>query len=169
MVRLFLAFLLLFFVEAGALMAHGVIWDYSAKPSYGIRFSYDDDTPMMYSEVKVYGPDDSTKLTQTGRTDADGNFGFVPSADGLWLLTSDDNNGHLAKAELTIKSQAPTAGQEGQAAPAQPNVNLDKVIGQATKPLKIGLVVSIFLNLALGYQIFGKKKGPSQKPETSPS
>lgn len=151
-----LAVLVLCFAGAGTLMAHGVIWDYSAKPSYGIKFSYDDDTPMKYSEVKVYGPDDPEKLSQTGRTDIYGHFAFVPAEDGLWVLTSDDNNGHLARAELTIKTEVPAEGAE--AAPAQQNVNLDKVIGQATKPLKIGLVVSIFLNLALAFKVFGKKK-----------
>jgi hypothetical protein len=128
---------------------------------------------MKFSEVKVYGPNDPEKLSQVGRTNESGHFAFVPPEDGQWLITSDDNNGHLAKAELTIKTEpAPAVGSatEGnEAAPAgqaaqAPLVNLEKVIGQATKPLKIGLVISIFLNLALGFKVFGGKKGAGKNP-----
>jgi hypothetical protein len=158
---------------SGVLLAHGVTWDYSAKQSYGLRFSYDDDTAMKFSEVKVFGPNDPEKLSQVGRTNEDGYFAFVPSADGQWVITSDDNNGHLAKAELDIRPQVAPSGASQEAAPAAPQVNLDKVLGQATKPYKIGLVVSLFLNLALGFKLFGGQKpapkaGGGDKPEGKP-
>jgi hypothetical protein len=174
MARVIIAAITLSLLGSGALLAHGVTWDYSAKQSCGLRFSYDDDTAMKFSEVKVFGPDDPEKLSQVGRTNEDGYFAFVPSVDGKWVITSDDNNGHLAKAELDIKTQAAPSGASQEAATvAAPQVNLEKVLGQATKPYKIGLVVSLFLNLALGLKLFGSKKpapkaGGGDKPETKP-
>jgi hypothetical protein len=172
--RVVVAAIALSLLGAGTLSAHGVTWDYSAKESCGLRFSYDDDTAMKFSEVKVFGPDDPEKLSQVGRTNEEGYFAFVPSVDGKWVVTSDDNNGHLAKAELDIKTQAPPSGDSLQdAAPAAPQVNLEKVLGQATKPYKIGLVVSVLLTLAMVFKLYGGKKstpkaGAADKSEGKP-
>ena len=138
-----------------ALSAHGVVWDISAKKSYGLEFTYDDESPMAYAEIKVFGPNDPAKLSQTGRTDKNGYFAFIPDAEGQWLVNADDGAGHLAKADLTVSSSAASAGEaDGQAAA----VNIDRAIDKATKPLKIGLVVSVFLNLAFISMVLKRKK-----------
>jgi hypothetical protein len=72
---------------------------------------------------------------------------------------------------LEVKPAAPPAtGAPGQAPPAgdPPAVNIDKVVWQATKPFKIGLVVSLFLNVALGFKLYGRKKGPAKPPTAEP-
>jgi hypothetical protein len=161
------AMILIILAPVASLYAHGVTWDYSDKKSYGLRFTYDDDTAMKFSEVKVYGPNDKAKLSQVGRTNETGYFAFVPGEDGEWTITSDDNNGHLATADLTIKTEeTPAAGGGEPAAEAAPMVNMEKALGQATKPLKIGLVVSVFLNLALAFKAFGGKKGAAGQAKT---
>lgn len=145
-----------------ALYAHGVVWQLSGKKVYGFEFSYDDESPMGFAEIKVFGPDDSTKLSQTGRTDKNGYFAFIPDAEGQWLVAADDGAGHLAKAELAVALTAEGGGASA-AESAGPSVNMEREIGKATKPLKMGLVVSIFLNLALVAMVNKRKKSSETK------
>jgi nickel transport protein len=129
--------------------AHAVIWDYSPKKTVGLEFSYDDGTPMAYSEIKVFGPDDLSKLSQMGRTDKNGSFAFIPETAGKWLVTSDDGNGHLAQAELAVGAPAEAAAGQGAEAGSPPLANPAKAAAAASKPWKIGLVVSALLNVGL--------------------
>ena len=153
---------LLLCIPSANLWAHGVDWILSSKKTYGVEFTYDDESPMAYAEVKIFGPNDSTKLSQTGRTDKNGYFAFIPDADGQWLMAADDGAGHLAKAELSVSLAAASGGAADiSGAPAVSSVNLDREIAKATKPMKIGLVISIFLNLALISMIVKRKK-PAQ-------
>lgn len=164
--RIFAAFaglaVLVLSPEPSVLYGHGVVWELSSKKTYGFEFAYDDETPMAYAEVKVFGPDDQSKLSQTGRTDKNGCFAFIPDDGGLWLVTADDGAGHLAKAELAVNLPAvesvSTAGAGAAAESLAAAVNLPREIDKATKPLKIGLVVSIFINLALIAMVFKSKK-----------
>ena len=142
-----------------ALSAHGVVWEISAKKSYGLEFTYDDESPMAYVEIKVFGPNDPAKLSQTGRTNKNGYFAFIPDADGQWLVNADDGAGHLAKAELTVSLQAASAnGSAATVDAAVASVNTEREIARATKPLKMGLVISIFLNIAFLAMIAKCKK-----------
>ncbi|MDL2259548.1 DUF4198 domain-containing protein [Deltaproteobacteria bacterium OttesenSCG-928-K17] len=128
----------------------------SSKKTYGLEFSYDDGTPMSYVEIKVFGPDDQSKLHQTGRTDERGTFAFIPAAGGQWLVTADDGAGHLAKADLTVDpTSSGTAGDERQANAA---VNLDREIDKATKPFKIALVISVFIAVAAVWTAMQNRK-----------
>ena len=147
----------IFWALPTALSAHGVVWEISAKKPYGLEFTYDDETPMGFAEVKVFGPNDSAKLSQTGRTDKNGYFAFIPDADGQWLVAADDGAGHLAKAELSVSSQPAESGGAAVDAAAA-SVNTEREIAKATKPIKIGLVVSVFLNLALLAMVAKRKK-----------
>lgn len=137
-----------------ALSAHGTAWEMSSKKSYGLEFSYDDETPMAYVEVKVYGPDDPAKLSQTGRTDKNGYFAFIPYADGLWLVTAADGSGHLAKAELPVVSAPVQDSEKDEADAAVAAVNIKNEIAKAVKPWKVALVISVFLNLAFLSMLF---------------
>lgn len=153
-----LALTLTFFVLPAVASAHGVVWEFSSKKSYGIEFTYDDESPMAFVEVKVYGPNDPTKLSQTGRADKNGYFAFIPDVDGQWLVAADDGAGHLARAELSISSQTEAQKEgEGKIEAASP-VNAEREIARATKPLKIGLVISIFLNIAFLTMILNRRK-----------
>jgi hypothetical protein len=155
---------------SAAARAHGVTWDYSSKKTVGLVFAYDDDTPMEFAEVKVFGPNDKEKLSQVGRCDQNGAFAFIPATDGEWLVTADDNNGHLAQAVLEVKpTAAPAAPGEAPPAMEPMAVNLDKVVMQATNPSKIGLVVSLFLNVALGFKLKGRRKEAAKPPAPEPS
>ena len=70
----------------------------------GIKATYSDETPMAYCEVAVFAPDDSTSEYQTGITDRNGCFAFVPDTSGTWRITVDDGMGHLVAAEIAVDS-----------------------------------------------------------------
>ena len=84
-------------------LAHGVkheVFDVGT----GIKATYGDGTPMAYCEVAVFAPDDDVSEYQTGITDRNGCFAFVPDADGLWRVRVDDGMGHLVTAEISLDS-----------------------------------------------------------------
>jgi hypothetical protein len=155
--------LLFLFFTANSLLAHGVIWEESSKRSYGVEFSYDDGSIMSFVEVKVFGPNDESLFYQTGRTNEFGTYAFIPSEDGKWLVTADDGNGHLAKADIEVKTVA--AGDN--AVVAAPTVNVERevqrAVSGATKPYKMFLVIVIFIALALAWKVFLAKKSGSPK------
>lgn len=148
----------IFWVLPTVVSAHGVAWELSAKKSYGLEFSYDDGSPMSYAEIKVFGPDDPEKLSQTGRTDKNGYFAFIPDAEGQWLVAAEDGAGHLAKAELAVNLQPAEENGGGTVDAATASVNTQREIARANKPFKIALVISILLNLALVAMVARKKR-----------
>ena len=70
----------------------------------GIKATYSDETPMAYCEVAVFAPDDETSEYQTGITDRNGCFAFVPDTSGVWQVRVDDGMGHLVTAEISLDS-----------------------------------------------------------------
>ena len=114
---------------------------------------------MRYSEINVFGPNDETALSQIGRTDKNGYFAFIPDAEGEWVVTSSDGEGHLAKAELTVAADDPAAD----GAAAAPAVNVERIADAAAKPFKMVMIVSIFLNVALAAYAFKRGKASLAK------
>ncbi|MDR1050102.1 MAG: hypothetical protein LBP95_03295 [Deltaproteobacteria bacterium] len=95
------------------LAAHGVAWRQAPSDrTYTIGFMYSDQTPMAYSEVKVYSPDNSELEYQNSRTDANGWFAFVPDVPGEWSFASNDGMGHLSSGKLEVVFESPAAPAE---------------------------------------------------------
>ena len=139
--------------------AHAAYWEQSLKKSYGVEYVYSDGSPIVNSDVAVFSPSDDMNPIYTGKTDNNGYFAFIPTIPGNWILETNDNAGHLVIATIKVDDPKSVAPQDG--APVAPVVstsNIDRAVENATKPLKIGLIVSIFLNLALLAMIAKRKK-----------
>jgi nickel transport protein len=67
---------------------------------------------MSFAKVTVTAPK-SDKPFQTGRTDRNGKFAFVPDAPGTWRLVVDDEMGH----RLTMAVEVPAASLAGKNEP----------------------------------------------------
>jgi hypothetical protein len=151
---------------SGQLSAHGILWEESAKKPYGIEFGYDDGSAMSFVEVKVFGPDDETNLYQSGRTSGDGYFAFIPNADGKYLVVADDENGHIIKAEMDIKTME--GAVSGGDAPEAPAVNVERTVERAvisaTKPYKMVVVILSIITLGLIWKLYLSKKKESTAP-----
>jgi nickel transport protein len=159
------------------ILAHGVIADQSSEKAYGFQFSYDDGTQMSFAEVKVYGPNDSEKVSQVGRTNLVGTYAFIPPEDGNWLLKADDGQGHLAQIELVVNS-APTPEASSnpsanlsitEVVPQAPPVNVDRIVSSATKPYKMAVVILALIVLGLGWKLFSSPKSAKQEPPKEPA
>jgi nickel transport protein len=84
-------------------LGHGVEHEIFAAGT-GIKARYSDETPMAYCDVAVFAPDDTDSEYQTGTTDRNGCFAFVPDTSGVWRVTVDDGMGHRLTAEIPVDS-----------------------------------------------------------------
>lgn len=85
--------------------AHDLQTKIEVSPPYVVLTAqYEGDEPASFIAVTVRPPASAgveADAFQTGRTDYNGRFVFVPSAPGLWSLVLDDELGH--RTELTAE------------------------------------------------------------------
>lgn len=62
---------------------------------------YDDGEPMSYAQVEIAAPDGKPGF-QSGRTDCNGMFMFLPDVDGKYRVTVGDDMGHQLVLAKTI-------------------------------------------------------------------
>jgi nickel transport protein len=157
----------LILASAGPALSHGVAWRQApSDKTYTLRFMYSDQTPMAYSEVKVYSPENSGIEYQNSRTDARGWFAFVPDVPGEWSFATDDGMGHLSSGKLEIAFDAAAPGAAAAAAPdgapAEPTGAM--AYGGSSEPTagRVGLGLSVTLNILFLALVLGKK--PKARP-----
>ena len=85
----------------GSAAGHGVRYDLSRQGT-ALRAAYDDGSPMAFCDVTVYSPNDPRDAFQTGTTDPNGGFAFLPDTNGVWRVTVDDGMGHLVEAKIEV-------------------------------------------------------------------
>jgi nickel transport protein len=85
------------------LLSHGltVKWE---KRAPGIHLSafYSQNNPMISAKVEIYFGDSET-VFQTGSTDKNGAFSFIPDQAGIWWVVVDDEMGHRRKLKINLK------------------------------------------------------------------
>lgn len=85
------------------MMAHGVITEVSIEsPSIIVKSSYSPSEPLKGASVKVFGHGNEESPYQTGKTDDNGFFAFVPDITGEWIFMVDDQQGHMKKVTITV-------------------------------------------------------------------
>lgn len=91
---------------AGSAYAHGVTANSISSKTVAVRFGYAGGDPMSYAEVLVFAPTakEGDAEFQNGRTDALGNFAFVPNIPGTWRISSSDM-GHRAEMQIEVTEQ----------------------------------------------------------------
>jgi nickel transport protein len=75
-----------------AVNAHGAKGEVS-RGGIVVLAQYDTGEPMSYAKVEIYAPDSQAKF-QTGRTDRNGKFSFIPDVPGEWKVIVDDEMDH---------------------------------------------------------------------------
>lgn len=83
--------------------------------------SYEGEEAASFVAVSVHAPDTgdpNADAYQTGRTDAEGRFVFVPNRAGLWRITVDDEMGHRATQEVQVGDAAAKVPASGEGTPA---------------------------------------------------
>lgn len=143
--------LTLIFLLPQICFAHGVEWDMSMDKSYAVKFNFADGTPMGNASIFLYGPETSDIPKSRGYTDFNGYYAFLPDAEGIWTIKASDEAGHLTVATVDVKNQENIVSEI-------PAVTIERAINNATKPIKIGLIVSLFINIAFIAMYFKRKK-----------
>jgi len=90
-VPIFYLVLTLFFTHIAS--AHGVIGAIAEKKALLVTAEYDDGEPMSYGAVEIINLEEKLPF-QSGRTDRNGRFLFLPDRAGEWQVTISDGMGH---------------------------------------------------------------------------
>jgi nickel transport protein len=81
--------------------AHGLVVDVeTAPPTVILRATYDHAEAAGRADVSVFRPGSESNLYQSGTTDAEGAFAFVPSTPGNWRAVVDDGFGHRTEVSI---------------------------------------------------------------------
>ncbi len=83
-----------------------------------VRASYGGRDPAAFANVAVFAPGEPMTEYQTGQTDLNGNFSFLPNEPGEWEVLIDDGTGHRDRTKVAVASDSqpeaasqPAAGQ----------------------------------------------------------
>ncbi len=123
------------------LISHGVDFEFF-KGAKGIRFFYEDGTPISFGEYKIYSPD--KKVFSEGYLDKKGRVLFMPDKTGKWKIEVRDGLGHGIEKEIEIK-----------------DLEKEEFIRESKIPLyfKILLVISIIFGFTgIFFYIFANRK-----------
>ena len=94
----------LIFLFNGEIFAHGTGYRQINLKAIPLEFFYSTGEKMSYREVKVFSPKDSKFPIQTGRTDEEGRFAFIPDISGDWKVIVRDEEGHQCEAKINLTS-----------------------------------------------------------------
>lgn len=120
-------------------------------PAVVAEFYYTDNTPMAYAAVLVFSPENKEIEYQNGRTDQEGRFSFYPKTQGKWWIKVNDGMGHAVKALVDVGDPGMAIGSPGaDTALASPG----------SMAIKIGLGISLLLNIFMGLGALRKKCAP---------
>ena len=111
------------------------------KPAV-VEFRYSTGEAMSYAEVTVTGPGAGATATsevhQTGRTDGDGRFAFIPKRRGHWFVEAVDEERHKARFDLDV-TEAMTVRRTNE------------------RLIEILLFASVLLNVLAGYMYWQQR------------
>ena len=102
----------LIFLSAQMIHAHGVGYRHSELGAVALEFFYSTGEKMSYREARVFSPKDSKFAAQTGRTDEQGRFAFIPDVSGEWRVIVRDEEGHQCEAKITVSENLSTSVSE---------------------------------------------------------
>ena len=97
---LFVVTVMLLSVSPG--YAHGVGYREVSLRAVPLEFFYSTGEKMSYREAKIFSPKDPKFAVQSGRTDEEGRFAFIPDVSGDWRVIVRDEEGHQCEAKITI-------------------------------------------------------------------
>lgn len=118
--RKFIVGLALAGLIASCAYAHGVGFRHSGLKAVALEFFYSTGEKMSYCEAKVFSPKDAKFAAQSGRTDEEGRFAFIPDCEGEWRVIVRDEEGHQCNASVNITPEF--LENSGQLASSQDNL-----------------------------------------------
>ncbi|BFM41079.1 carboxypeptidase regulatory-like domain-containing protein [Synechocystis sp. LKSZ1] len=96
-----------------ATWAHGVDIQYQVVPSYHITATYDGGQPMAEAQVSIFAPNQPAQPWLQGKTNAQGQFTFIPSQGGDWAVRiRQAGHGQFLVIPVTMGQINPKPGQD---------------------------------------------------------
>lgn len=108
--------------------SHGVGYRHSELKAIPLEFFYSTGEKMSYCEARVFSPNDEKFAAQTGRTDEQGRFAFVPDSAGEWRVIVRDNEGHQCTASITV-GESLSASQSASSLPQGTELFIRALLG----------------------------------------
>jgi nickel transport protein len=99
----------------------------------GVVATYDDGSPVSFSEAKVFAPGADDRPILTGTTDRNGCFMFRPDTHGIWKVAVDDGMGHAVTTSIHFEGHT--------VLPVQGNVGMPRRYGVVTG---LALIFGVF-------------------------
>lgn len=93
-----MAFILTF---AHICSAHGVSGSIVEKTGFLVMVEYDDGEPMAYASMEIHNLKEKLPF-QSGWTDKNGRFMFLPDAPGEWQVVVSDGMGHQVALNASV-------------------------------------------------------------------
>lgn len=153
---LFLSLLII----SGQLWAHGLEVDVTYKaPVVILKAIYDDHEAIAGAKTLIHPPDYAENIYQSGITDINGLFSFIPDAPGKWIVEIDDESGHKIKETVAVDAsfftEKTTQSQEQKASADNTN-ELNAAPGRL--PVYIKLILGFLIIYALTITLYYKKR-----------
>ncbi len=93
---------LLMLIFTASTLAHAIIMQIGEHPPAVTAWAgFSAVSPLIDAKIEVIAPDGNT-LFQSGRTDKQGRFAFLPHETGEWTVKVDDERGHRQTARIQI-------------------------------------------------------------------
>ncbi|RLB10909.1 MAG: hypothetical protein DRG27_02205 [Deltaproteobacteria bacterium] len=97
-----IAIIALILIFPASVYAHGVMGKIG-KGGIVVTAQYDTGEPMSYAKVEISAPNSKLPF-QSGRTDRNGRFCFLPDTAGTWKVVVDDEIGHRLELEIPVNT-----------------------------------------------------------------
>ena len=138
---IFICFITCITTLADTAWTHGVRGRITSEAGILVEAEYDDGDPMSYSAVEVSNLKEKLPF-QTGRTDRNGKFLFLPDKSGDWKVVINDGMGHRLVVKTSIDE----------------SINLNKSSGQSdsiTDGGSLSRYEKVLMGITMIFGIFG--------------
>ena len=133
---------------AGSAYAHGVGFRHAEVKAIPLEFFYSTGEKMSYREARVFSPRDEKFAVQTGRTDEEGRFAFMPDVSGDWKVIVRDEEGHQCVAVIEVRDEGLGSRSKGLGSRGEGLGVRDEANSQPEMLIRALLGVSILFNIA---------------------
>lgn len=83
------------------------------------RASYGGHDAAAFARIEIYSPSDEETPYQTGQTDRNGYFSFVPEESGNWVVWIDDGTGHRQETTVSVDPTQDAPAMQSTGSPPQ--------------------------------------------------
>ena len=136
------------------LMAHGLELDVKYKaPVIILKAVYDDHKAIANAKISIHPPDYKENIFQSGITDINGIFVFIPDSPGNWIASVDDETGHKTEEVIAVEASFFTVKSN-----LIPPVNTQQTAEPCRIPIWIKLLLGFLIIFSLTLMMYCKKR-----------